>query len=130
MADTTITVTVATGTQYLVGGSGNVYYFDGSQPSSFTFPWVKGATVRLDQSASSNDNHPLIFTTSNSTSTATMRGGIISSGVTYYLDGSSNQSDYTNTTTFNAATTRYIEIDPATSTDFYFACWVLSLIHI
>ena len=53
-----------------------------------------------------------------------MRGGIISSGVTYYLDGSSNQSDYTNTTTFNAATTRYIEIDPATSADFYFACWV------
>ncbi len=124
MADTTITVTVATGTQYLVGGSGNVYYFDGSQPSSFTFPWVKGATVRLDQSASSNDNHPLIFTTSNSTSTVTMRGGIISSGVTYYLDGSSNQSDYTNTTTFNAATTRYIEITPATITDFYFACWV------
>ncbi len=38
MADTTITVTVATGTQYLVGGSGNVYYFDGSQPGSFTFP--------------------------------------------------------------------------------------------
>ena len=124
MADTTITVTVATGTQYLVGGSGNVYYFDGSQPSSFTFPWVKGATVRLDQSASSNDNHPLIFTTSNSTSTATMRSGIISSGVTYYLDGSSNQSDYTNTTTFNAATTRYIEIAPASSSDFYFACWV------
>ena len=124
MADTTITVTVATGTQYLVGGSGNVYYFDGSQPGSFTFPWVQGATVRLDQSASSNDNHPLIFTTSNSTSTATMRSGIISSGVTYYLDGSSNQSDYTNTTTFNAATTRYIEIDPASASDFYFACWV------
>ena len=124
MAESTITVTVATGTQYLVGGSGNVYYFDGSQPGSFTFPWVQGATVRLDQSASSNDNHPLIFTTSNSTNTATMRSGIISSGVTYYLDGSSNQSDYTNTTTFNAATTRYIEIDPASSSDFYFACWV------
>ena len=124
MAESTITVTVATGTQYLVGGSGNVYYFDGSRPGSFTFPWVQGATVRLDQSASSNDNHPLIFTTSNSTNTATMRSGIISSGVTYYLDGSSNQSDYTNTTTFNAATTRYIEIDPASSSDFYFACWV------
>ena len=53
-----------------------------------------------------------------------MRSGIISSNVTYYLDGSSNQSDYTNTTTFNAATTRYIEIAPATSSDFYFACWV------
>ena len=124
MADTTITVTVGTGTQYLVGGSGNVFKFDGSQPSSYTFPWVETATVRLDQSAASNDNHPLIFTTSNSTDTATMRGGIISSNVTYYLDGSSNQSDYTNTTNFNAATTRYIEIAPATSTDFYFACWV------
>ena len=124
MAESTITVTVATGTQYLVGGSGNVYYFDGSQPGSFTFPWVQGATVRLDQSASSNDNHPLIFTTSNSTNTATMRSGIISSGVTYYLDGSSSQSDYTNTTTFNAATTRYIEIEPASESDFYFACWV------
>ena len=124
MADSTITVTVGTGTQYLVGGSGNVYKFDGAQPSSFTFPWVQSGTVRLDQSAASNDNHPLIFTTSNSTDTATMRGGIISSNVTYYLDGSSNQSDYTNTTNFNAATTRYIEIAPATSTDFYFACWV------
>jgi len=124
MADSTITVTVGTGTQYLVGGSGNVYKFDGAQPSSFTFPWVQSGTVRLDQSAASNDNHPLIFTTSNSTNTATMRSGIISSNVTYYLDGSSNQSDYTNTTNFNAATTRYIEIAPATSTDFYFACWV------
>ena len=53
-----------------------------------------------------------------------MRAGIISSGVTYYLDGSSTESDYTNTTTFNAATTRYIEITPAAETDFYFACWV------
>ena len=124
MADTTITVTVGTGTQYLVGGSGNVFKFDGAQPSSFTFPWVKSGTLRLDQSAASNDNHPLIFSTSNSTVTATMRAGIISSGVTYYLDGSSNQSDYTNTTNFNAATTRYIEIAPASVTDFYFACWV------
>jgi len=124
MADSTITVTVGTGTQYLVGGSGNVFKFDGAQPSSFTFPWVKSGTLRLDQSAASNDNHPLIFSTSNSTVTATMRAGIISSGVTYYLDGSSNQSDYTNTTNFNAATTRYIEIAPASVTDFYFACWV------
>ena len=28
MADSTITVTVGTGTQYLVGGSGNVFKFD------------------------------------------------------------------------------------------------------
>ena len=124
MANLTVTVAVATGTQYQVGGSGNVFTFDGSQPASYTFPWVKTGTVRLEQSGSTNDGHPLIFSTSNSTVLATMRTGIISSGVTYYLDGSSNQSDYTNTTTFNAATTRYIEIAPSTETDFYFACWV------
>ena len=124
MANLTVTVAVATGTQYQVGGSGNVFTFDGSQPASYTFPWVNGATVRLEQSGSTNDGHPLIFSTSNSTVLATMRTGIISSGVTYYLDGSSNQSDYTNTTTFNAATTRYIEIAPSDETDFYFACWV------
>ena len=124
MADLTITVAVTTGTQYVTGNTSNIYTFDGSQPASFTFPWVEDGTVRLEQSGSSNDGHPLIFSTSNSTVLATMRTGIISSGVTYYLDGSSTESDYTNTTTFNAATTRYIEITPAAATDFYFACWV------
>jgi hypothetical protein len=124
MAELTITVAVTTGTQYLTGSTSNIFTFDGSQPASFTFPWVASGTLRLDQSGSSNDFHPLIFSTSNSTDLATMKAGIISSGVTYYLDGSSSQSDYTNTTTFNAATTRYIEIAPASQTDFYFACWV------
>ena len=124
MADLTITVAVTTGTQYVTGSTGSIFTFDGSQPASFTFPWVEDGTVRLEQSGSSNDGHPLIFSTSNSAVLATMRTGIISSGVTYYLDGSSTESDYTNTTTFNAATTRYIEITPAAATDFYFACWV------
>ena len=124
MANLTVTIAVTTGTQYITGDSGNIFTFDGSQPASFTFPWVEDGTVRLDQSGSSNDGHPLIFSTSNSETLGTMRAGIISSGVTYYLDGSSTESDYTNTTTFNAATTRYIEITPSAETDFYFACWV------
>ena len=124
MANLTLTVAVTTGTQYVTGSTGSIYTFDGSQPASFTFPWVEDGTVRLDQSGSSNDGHPLIFSTSNSETLGTMRAGIISSGVTYYLDGSSTESDYTNTTTFNAATTRYIEITPSAETDFYFACWV------
>jgi hypothetical protein len=124
MAELTVTVAVTTGTQYITGSTGSIFTFDGSQPASFTFPWVASGTVRLEQSGSSNDGHPLIFSTSNSSDLATMKAGIISSGVTYYLDGASNQSDYTNTTTFNAATTRYIEIAPASETDFYFACWV------
>ena len=114
MANLTVTIAVSTGTQYQTGSTGSIYTFDGSQPTSYTFPWVNGGTVRLDQSGSTNDNHPLIFSTSNSTSTSTMRAGIISSGVTYYLDGSSNQS----------ATTRYIEITHSSETDFYFACYV------
>ena len=55
MANLTVTIAVATGTQYQVGGSGNVFTFDGSQPASYTFPWVKTGTVRLDQSGSTND---------------------------------------------------------------------------
>ena len=124
MANRTVTVTVASGTLYVVGGTGNSFYIDGTRPGDFTVDWAKDGTVRFEQSGSSNDGHPLIFSTSNSSTLGTMQAGIISSGVTYYLDGSSNQSDYTNTTTFNAATTRYIEIAPASQTDFYFACWV------
>ena len=119
MAEYTYTVTVASGNLY-GGGTGNVFYLNGSRNSTGpgTVSWVEGGTLRFDQSDASNDNHPLIFSTNTNTS------GIISSGVTYYLDGSSNQANYTNTTTFNAATTRYIEVTPASSTDFYYLCYV------
>ena len=119
MAIQTYTVTVASGSLY-GGGTGNVFYLDGARNSTGpgTISWVNGATLRFDQSASSNNNHPLIFSTNTSTS------GIISSGVTYYLDGSSNQANYTNTTTFNAATSRYVEITPSSETDFYYLCYV------
>ena len=119
MAELTYTVTVASGNLY-GGGTGNVFYLDGARNSTGpgTISWVQGATLRFEQSDSSNDFHPLIFSTNTSTS------GIISSGVTYYLDGASNQSNYTNTTTFNAATTRYVEITPSSETDFYYLCYV------
>ena len=115
MADKTYNVTVATGQTY-TGGTGNVYFFDGVRYLSFK--WVPGATLRLDQSDGTNDNHPLIFSTTTSTF------GIISSGVSYYLDGASNQANYTNTTTFNAATTRYIEITASSYSDFYYLCYI------
>ena len=115
MADKTYNVTVATGQTY-TGGTGNVYFFDSVRYLSFK--WVPGATLRLDQSDSSNNFHPLIFSTTTSTA------GIISSGVTYYLDGASNQANYTNTTTFNAATTRYIEITASSYSDFYYLCYI------
>ena len=118
MANYTYNVTVASGSLY-GGGTGNVYYLDGIRNSTGpgTVSWVKGGTLRFDQSNGTNNGHPLIFSTNTSTS------GIISSGVTYYLDGASNQTDYTNNTNFNAATTRYIEITPSSETDFYYLCY-------
>jgi len=118
MADLTYTVTVASGTLYITGGTGNVYYLDGAR--NMDVKWVKGATIRFEQSDSSNNNHPLLFTTS----TSNPNSNIISSGVTYYLDGSSNQAGYTNVSTFNAASTRYVEITPASESDFHYYCYV------
>ena len=119
MAEQTYTVTVASGDLYL-GGTGNVFYLDGARNSTGpgTVSWVNGGTLRFEQSDASNNNHPLIF------STTTTTGGIISAGVTYYLDGASNATNYTNTTTFNAATTRYVEVTPSSETDFYYLCYV------
>ena len=126
MADTIITATVGTGTLYQVGGTRNVYYFNGAQPTDFKFPWVAGAVLRVDQSNATNDGHPFLFTTSASTNIYTMRGGIITNNVDYYLDGTASQADYMNTSTFNAATNRWVEITitAPSVTDFFFACWI------
>ena len=115
MADKTITVTVATGSRY-GGGTGNVFYFDSARDMSYDV--VSGLTYRFVQSDSSNDGHPLVFSTAPNTTE------IITSGVSYYLDGASNQSDYTDSATFNAATTRYVEITPNTTSDFYDLCFI------
>ena len=60
----TFTVTVVS------TGSGNKYFIDGVQQA--TLELVEGATFRLDQSDSSNANHPLRFST---TSNGTHAGG-------------------------------------------------------
>jgi len=115
-------ITVASGTLYGGGGSGNIFKLDGSTQQAITL--MKGKTYRFTQSDATNDGHPLIISTSNSGTLSTFKAGIVSSGITYYLDGASNQSNYTNTTPFNAATTRYIEFQPQTTGTFYFGCWV------
>ena len=119
MANYTYTVTVATGSLYLGGGStGNVYYLNGVRDIDLT--WVKSGTLRFDQSDNSNDNHPLFF----ATQTSNPQSNVYGTGVTYYLDGSATQADYFNTTTFNAAGTRYIEVTPASDATFYYACYI------
>ncbi len=96
------------------GGTGGGYYIDGVQKP--IVPVVTGGIFRFNQNAASNNGHPLVLSTTTSTS------GIISSGVSYYLDGASNQANYTNTSLFNAATVRYIEITVAQTADFYYIC--------
>ena len=119
MALQTYTVTVASGNAY-GGGTGNVYYLDGARNSTGpgTISWVQGATLRFNQNDNTNDNHPLIF------SSTTSQSDYLTSGVTYYLDGVTTYSNYVNTTNFNAATVRYVEITPSSQTDFYYLCYV------
>ena len=133
MADTTFTVTVATGTTFRAGSTGNVYFINGAQPTTdpsstnYKLPWVAGATIRLDQSDSSNDGHPALFTNSDSLNTSIMRAGLITNNTYYSLDGASvSSTDYFNTSLFNAATSRFIEITQTAgdTVDFYFACWI------
>ena len=121
----TFTVTVATGSRYIVGGTGDVFYIDGSRNNPPTEDWIRGATSRWDQSDLSNNNHPLLF----SNNIDNLEAGRITSGVTYYLDGVVTFADWTNLTTFNAATTRYIEFTPDQSLGLtqnapYYYCYV------
>lgn len=114
-------VTVTTGTLYIVGGSGNIYHLDGSQQTAITM--LANKTYRFTQSDSSNNGHQLIISTSNSTTLGTFQAGIVSSGITYYIDGSATQSNWLNSTTFNAGTTRYVEFKPSTTGTYYFGCY-------
>ena len=119
MANYTYTVTVATGSLYLGGGAtGNVYYLNGTRDIDLS--WVKSGTLRFDQSDNTNDNHPLFF----ATQTSNPQSNVYGTGVSYYLDGAASQADYFNTTTFNAAGTRYIEVTPASDATFYYACYI------
>ena len=105
MADVVFTVTVPFGT-------GGGYYIDSVQKPVISV--VTGGTFRFNQNDVSNNSHPLILSTTQSTA------GLISTGVSYYLDGASNATNYRNTSLFNAATVRYIEITVTETSDFYY----------
>jgi hypothetical protein len=109
MADVVFTVTVPFGT-------GGGYYIDSVQKPVISV--VTGGIFRFDQNDVSNNSHPLILSTTQSTA------GLISTGVSYYLDGPSNSTNYRNPTLFNAATVRYIEITVSQTVDFYYLCQV------
>ncbi len=106
----TFTVTVVSGNPsnhpYYNQGSTNKYAIGGSTATSdVTLTMYEGNTYRFDQSDSSNDGHPInLYEDKDKNTTYT-------SGVSYNIDGSSvSQSSYVDTSTFNAGTTRYVEI--------------------
>tara|TARA_B100001057_G_C22756542_1_gene914034 strand:+ start:364 stop:1296 length:933 start_codon:yes stop_codon:yes gene_type:complete len=119
-ANQTLVTTVASGELYLGGGAtGNVYYFNGGARNMALSAPVN-STFFFNQNDGTNDGHPLIITTS----TSSPNSNIVSSGITWYLDGNVTQSNYVNTTNFNAATTRYVEWTPTSAGIYYFACYV------
>ena len=106
----TFTVTVVSGNPsnhpYYNQGSTNKYAIGGSTATSdVTLTMYEGNTYRFDQSDSTNDGHPInLYEDKDKNTTYT-------SGVSYNIDGSSvSQSSYVDTSTFNAGTTRYVEI--------------------
>ena len=106
----TFAVTVVSGNPsnhpYYNQGSTNKYAIDGSTASTdVVLTLYEGNTYRFDQSDSSNDGHPInLYEDKDKNTTYT-------SGVSYNIDGSSvSQSSYVDTSTFNAGSTRYVEI--------------------
>ena len=106
----TFTVTVVSGNPsnhpYYNQGSSNKYAIGGSTATSaVTLTLYEGNTYRFDQNDSSNDGHPINIYEDKDKNTR------YTSGVSYNIDGSSvSQSSYVDTSTFNAGTTRYVEI--------------------
>ena len=106
----TFTVTVVSGNPsnhpYYNQGSTNKYAIGGSTATSdVTLTMYEGNTYRFDQSDSSNDGHPINLYTDKDKNTR------YTSGVSYNIDGASvSQSSYVDTSTFNAGSTRYVEI--------------------
>ena len=118
-ANQTLTTTVGTGTLYLGGGAtGNVFLFGGTRNIALSAP--RNSVITFNQDHSTNDNHPLIITTS----TSSPNSYIVSSNIVWYLDGAVTQSNYVNTTNFNAATNRYVQWTPSAAGTYYYACYV------
>ena len=118
--------TVSGQTLFYSGGTGNVFYLDGSRQaagaSSTYLNLTKGRSYIFYQDSLSNDTHPAYITTSQSDPT----GNIVSSGVKYYLDGvATTSTNYLNnsTTYFDKASTRQVKFTPQSTGTFYVACW-------
>lgn len=101
--------------KYAIGGS--------TATADVTLTMYEGNTYRFDQSDSSNNGHPINLYTDKDKNTR------YTSGVTYNIDGSSvSQSSYVDTSTFNAGSTRYVEITvPDGAPTLHYQCYYHNL---
>jgi len=106
----------------VVSDGGNKYRFDDFGTSAVTLDLQEGGTYTFDLSDSSNDGHPMKFST---TSNGSHGGGsTYSTGIVYQLDGASvTEANYYNTSNFNSASSRKIIITvSASAPTLYYFC--------
>ena len=113
-ADGFITSTTLNSINITVGGG--VFVVDGNSQEDMYL--ARGTTFFINQDDNSNDNHPLVVSTTTPSPTP------YTSGLVYLLDNAIvTQPNYVNTTNFNAATTRRIRVTlPQGSPVLYYVC--------
>ena len=106
---------------YYNEGSTNKFAINGSTATAdVVLSLVEGQTYRFEQSDSSNNGHPINIYEDVDKSTR------YTSGVSYYIDGSSvSQSSYSDVSTFNAGSERYVEFTvPSDAPTLFYQCFV------
>ena len=103
-----ITITVA----------GGVFVVDGNSQEDMYL--ARGTTFFINQDDSTNDGHPLVI------STTTPGTTVYNTGVVYLLDNVvTTESNWVNTTNFNAATTRRLRVTlQQGSPTLYYTCYI------
>ena len=106
---------------YYNEGSANKFAINGSTDTSdVVLSLVEGQTYRFEQSDSTNNGHPINIYEDVDKSTR------YTSGVSYYIDGVSvGQSSYSDVSTFNAGSERYVEFTvPSDAPTLFYQCFV------
>ena len=115
-ADGFITSTTLNSINITVGSG--VFVVDGNSQEDMYL--ARGTTFFINQDDATNNNHPLVISTTSPSTT------VYNTGVVYLLDNVvTSESDWVNTTNFNAATTRRLRVTlQQGSPTLYYTCYI------